>query len=75
MTHSYYTRENFPYFIAHSGNWDIYANASGYCASIPTSEAALNGCLATHFGDAEYIRVTLGLDVRATIARIQSGAA
>jgi hypothetical protein len=63
----YYNQDNFPHFIAHRGNWDLYANDSGYCASIPTSEAALNGCLASHFGDAKYVSVTLGLNVCAAI--------
>lgn len=61
----YYTTINFPRFICHHGNWDIYANASGYCAAIPTAEAAANGCRATHFGDMNYVRATLGFVVLA----------
>lgn len=69
MRHHHYNRENFPHFIAHHGNWDICANDAGYCASIPTADGARNGCIATHFGDAGYVRATLGLDVLQIIAR------
>ena len=67
MTHSYYNTKNFPHFIAHNGNWDIYARPDGYCAAIPTKDAALIGCLASHAGDSKYIRATHGLDVHAII--------
>lgn len=59
MEHSYYNRENFPHFVCHSGNWDIYRNDKGRCASIPTAEAAAIGCKATHFGDWEHVLKTL----------------
>lgn len=61
--HPHYNRANFPRFIVNNGNWDICANADGYCAAIPTDEAELRGCLATHFGDLRYVRVTLGVEV------------
>jgi len=60
--HPDYNTDNFPFFICHHGNWDIYRNATGYCASIPTPRAAANGCKASHFGDAAYVRATLGVD-------------
>jgi hypothetical protein len=56
----YYNVDNFPVFVCHHGNWDIYKNANGYCAAIPTPEALANGCHATHFGDMAYVAVTLG---------------
>jgi hypothetical protein len=57
--HDYYNTDNFPTFVCHHGNWDIYARADGYCAAIPTIAAAAKGCVATHFGDRDYVRVTL----------------
>jgi len=64
MPHPQYNKDNYPVFIVNNGNWDIYANRDRtYCAAIPTEEAARNGCNATHFGDARYVRVTLGVDV------------
>lgn len=65
--HPHYNRERFPHFVCQNGNWHIYADAAGKCASIPTQEAAADGCLATHFGDAAYVRATLGVDVLARI--------
>jgi len=62
MSHPYYNTTNFPRFIAHNGNWDIYADARDYCASIPTTEAAKQSCKASHFGDLKYTQVTLGLE-------------
>jgi hypothetical protein len=64
VTHSHYNRINFPHFVVNNGNWDIYANDKGYCASIPTPEAETQGCNATHFGDAEYVRITLRVSVK-----------
>jgi hypothetical protein len=61
MAHDYYNRENFPVFVVNHGNWDICANAAGYCAAIPTDRAAAIGCKATHFGDMAYVRATLRL--------------
>lgn len=57
---SYYTRDNFPHLVCNHGNWDICANADGHCAAIPTPEMAKRGCVATHFGDINYTRSTLG---------------
>jgi hypothetical protein len=57
--HYYYNTENFPIFVCHNGNWDIYRNERDYCAAIPTPEALANGCLATHFGDLAYVAATL----------------
>jgi hypothetical protein len=61
--HNYYNRKNFPRLITNHGNWDICANADGYCAAIPTDAALAIGCKATHFGDARYVRATLGVEV------------
>jgi hypothetical protein len=58
-----YSVANFPHFVCHHGNWDIWANGSGYCASIPTAHGAAIGCKATHFGDLAYVRATLGVTV------------
>jgi hypothetical protein len=57
-----YTRKNFPEFVANHGNWDIYMNPeTQHCAAIPTDKAAAEGCRATHFGDREYVKATLGV--------------
>ena len=61
MTHPLWNRENYPTFVCHHGNWDIYRNAAGHCAAIPTEEAAAAGCRASYFGDLAYVRVTLGV--------------
>jgi len=63
MRHDHYNTDKFPIFICNHGNWDLYRNAKGYCASIPTEAAALDGCKPSHFGDASYVRATLGIDV------------
>jgi hypothetical protein len=59
----HYTVENYPVFVCNHGNWDIYANSRGWCAAIPTPQARANGCIATHFGDAQYVKSTLGVTV------------
>ena len=69
MIRDHYSTDNFPIFVAHHGNWDIYADFDGRCASIPTPEAAATGCRSSHFGDAGYVKTTLGHDVMAAIAR------
>ena len=56
-----YSVRLYPFFIVNHGNWDIYANKTGYCAAIPTEKARAIGCLASHFGTAEYVRKTLGV--------------
>jgi len=61
MAHPYYNTTNFPRFICHNGNWDIYSDPRGYCASIPTARMARQGCKASHFGDLKYTQVTLGV--------------
>ena len=62
--HPHYNRDRFPHFVCSHGNWDIYADDSGYCAAIPTAKAADAGCLASHFGDVGYVRCTLGVRVQ-----------
>ena len=64
MTHEYYNLRNFPIFVVNHGNWDIYANEAGYCAAIPTREMEARGCKASHFGDMDYVRVTLADELR-----------
>ena len=59
MTHDTYNTKNYPSFVAHHGNWDIYMNDKGQSAAIPTKEAARIGCQATHFGDFHYTRRAL----------------
>lgn len=54
-----YNTENFPTFICNHGNWDIYTNSRGYCAAIPTRDAAGIGCKASQFGDRAYVKTTL----------------
>jgi hypothetical protein len=57
--HSTYNTDNYPRFVINHGNWDIYANETGHCAAIPTKDGEANGCAATHFGDAGYVRTVL----------------
>ena len=59
----HYNKTNYPIFVCNNGNWDIYRNERGDCASIPTEKAAADGCRASHFGDLGYVRCTLGARV------------
>lgn len=53
----YYNRDQFPIFVAHHGNWDIYRNAKGDCAALPIpSMDREGGCRASHFGDMNYLK-------------------
>ena len=63
MRHEFYNRERFPHYVTTHGNFELWADASGYCASIPTEEAEAIGCKASHFGDRSYVRATLGIEV------------
>lgn len=51
--HEYYNQANFPRLVwsRPERNWDIYADAKGNCAAIPTKP----GALATHFGDLRHV--------------------
>ncbi len=60
MEHIRYNTTNYPHRVGNNGNWDIYRNDDGACASIPTPAAALQGCQATHFGDMKYVKEQLG---------------
>lgn len=60
MAHAHYNIENFPHWVGNHGNWDIYRNDNGNCASIPTDEAAKHGCKASHFGNMDSVRAILG---------------
>lgn len=62
MRHNYYNTDNFPVFVAANGPWNIYANATGKCAAIPTEQGNANGHLASHFGDLRHVKKTLGID-------------
>lgn len=62
-THATYNTANFPIFVCHHGNWDIYRNEGGYCVSIPTTKGAAAGCKASHFGDHGYLAATLGIRI------------
>ena len=61
----WYNKAAFPHFVVNHGNWDIYSDERGYCAAIPTDEAAAKGCKASHFGDMNYVRVTLAKELAA----------
>jgi hypothetical protein len=54
-----YNTDNFPTFICNHGNWDIYTNARGKCAAIPSEDGAAMGCKASQFGDRVYVKQTL----------------
>ncbi len=58
----FYNTDLFPVLVAHHGNWDIYRNANGYCAAIPTEHGAAIGCRASHFGDMAHLRTVPDLD-------------
>ncbi len=73
--HPEYNIDNFPAFVAHHGNWDIYINHRGHSAAIPTPEAAANGCKASHFGDFHYTRMALRNIAHATLADAASALA
>lgn len=60
--HPHYNTTRFPRFVTNRGNFDIYSDAKGYCASIPTAAAAADGCKPSHFGDRDYARTVLGID-------------
>ena len=62
--HEWYNKESFNIFICNHVNWDIYAKENGYCAAIPTESARAIGCKSTHFGDINYVRRTLGVEVK-----------
>lgn len=61
--HEYFNTTNFPIFVCRHGNWNLYRDERGYCASIPTAEAVKIGCRASHFGDAAYVFATLGVRI------------
>lgn len=60
---SEYNVANYPTFVCHHGHWDIYANANGYCAAIPSESGKAAGCSASQFGDMDYVRVTLSAEL------------
>jgi len=55
--HAYYNKKNFPIFVLHHGNWDIYRNETFFCAAI----AVKVGCKSSHFGDSRHILKTFGI--------------
>lgn len=73
--HPTYNRTNYPHFVCHNGNWDIYANDLGFCAAIPTEKKSNDGCIATHFGDRHYASATLGNEAKEAIENIIARAA
>ena len=64
-TETTYTRANFPTFVCAHGNWDIWANARGYCAAIPSVSGEAAGCRGSGFGDMDYVRATLPTELAA----------
>ena len=67
--HPVYNKRNYPTLLFNHGNWDIYTNARGHCAAIPSREGAGVGCKATHFGDMAYVKTTLPAEYAAWEAR------
>jgi len=57
--HPEYNVLNYPRFVCHHGNWDIWANGNGRCAAIPSPSGEAAGCNATMFGDMQYVQITL----------------
>lgn len=68
-----YNRSNYPIFICRHGNWDIFANANGACASIPTGFPESKGCKASAFGTVQYVQQTLKVDAPGILARALAG--
>jgi hypothetical protein len=66
--HPDYNKAAFPKFVCAHGNWDIYANANGYCAAIPSVQGEAAGCSASHFGDMAYVKMTLAKELAAAQA-------
>ena len=46
----YYRPEDYPQFVGHHGNWDIYCNYNGAYAAIAVNPQCAN----SHFGDIFY---------------------
>lgn len=59
--HDFYNTDNYPYHVTTKGNWSIWANGSGDCASIPTPKAQRGGCLAAAYGTMDYVRYMHGI--------------
>ena len=57
--HPLYNKTNYPIFVCNDGPWNIYMNDKEYCVAIPVS--AEGGYLASHYGDRNYVRATLGI--------------
>lgn len=70
MENSHYNTDNYPHFVMHHGNWDIYTNEQGACAAIAVNPQ----CQSTQFGDLAYVRKTLCHEIyRPRLLRMQEG--
>lgn len=58
--HEIYNTDNYPHYVLTDGNFSIWSNGAGCCASIPTPKAEKIGCLPTQFGDLFYVRMVKG---------------
>ncbi|MGF6440092.1 hypothetical protein [Paraburkholderia youngii] len=63
--HDFYNTKSFPTLICNHGNWDIYTNARGWCAAIPTRAGSDGGCKASHFGDRAFVKKHLPVEYAA----------
>lgn len=58
-----YSTENFPVMVCRHGHWNIWRNANGSCAAIPSEAGERAGCRASQFGDMTYVRQVLAREI------------
>jgi hypothetical protein len=51
--------------VCRHGNWNIWRNAQGSCAAIPSESGERAGCRPSQFGDMSYVRQVLAREVLA----------
>jgi len=62
---SEYNTANFPIMVCRHGNWNIWRNAKGSCAAIPSEAGERAGCKPSQFGDMAYVRQVLSQEMMA----------
>lgn len=56
-----FTIENYPAFVMHHGNWDIFKNANGVCVAIPNKQGKAVKAQSSFFGQYEWVKETFAL--------------
>jgi len=51
-----FTIENYPVFVMHHGNWDIFKNASEDCVAIPNKQGREVKAQASFFGRYAWVK-------------------